>query len=266
VEFPGIIMKKYLFLILFFAVRINAQDQNVNEKVNSFFEYLKPFTENEDITNNIPNLGDKEIKHFIKLEYEAYENSNENVYHKCSEQVRELAKGKKGIHYGDILYAFHSIIEKKYSVNFRHFLRIPYLLKAQVSSIKDSIYYDNNPDMPFSMFIKVIEFKVDEVLKGAGKFQAGNTYKCSWGSSWRDNSEEFIIGKTYLLPLELRGPEGNENILTLITYLDDNHGLYKVQDGKLIDKYNFFSFGDIISWNDFIQMFNKKVELIKKEE
>ncbi|MDP4197279.1 MAG: hypothetical protein Q8940_19675 [Bacteroidota bacterium] len=104
-------------------------------------------------------------------------------------------------------------------------------------------------------------------MKGVGKFQAGKTYKCSWGSSWRDDSEEeFIIGQTYLLPLELRGPSGNENILTLIPYLDDNHGLYKVQDGKLIDKYDFFSFGSITNWDKFVLLFNKKVEQIKNEE
>ncbi|HEX2869298.1 MAG TPA: hypothetical protein VHO03_19805 [Ignavibacteriales bacterium] len=261
-------MKNHLIIILFLmlAIKTYSQGQTSNFKVDNYFNFLSPYTESESNLKELQKISKGEIKHLIKLKYEAYEDNYRLLKREILNQVKKIRSAKKGITYGILNGAINSEIDKRYSKNFRRFLEIPFLMKAKVNSIKDSVYRDNDPQNPFSMNIKVMEFTVMEVLKGQKEFQEGKIYKCYYGSGWRGNAEEFINGMTYLLSLELRGPEGDENIVTLIPYLDDNCGLYKIEDDKLLDKYNFFSLGISVPWPEFVSGFNKKVESIKRED
>lgn len=113
-----------------------------------------------------------------------------------------------------------------------------------------------------------MEFDVVEVLKGKKEFQAGKTYRCLYGNGWRKHGiEEFAEGGTYLLPLDpMRKPETKKWNNALIVYLDDNCGLYKIENATLLDKYNFFSLGNALPWTEFVPGYNKRIEAVKKGE
>lgn len=257
------ILKNLFILILILSIKIYAQDQNVNEKVDSFLKYLKPYTEDEQKQKEIANLSDFELKHMIKLRYEAYEDDCKYLNKRCQEQDEELQRTRKGHTYGFVNGIFTNALKKKYSKNFLDFLEIPYLVKARILSIKDSVYRD--PKTHIMIYTTVMEFKTIEVLKGNKEFKAEKIYNCYYGAGWRNQScDNFNIGMTCLLPIEPRLTPFDECLNALITYMDDNCGLYQITDEKLFDKYNFFSLGEVIPWNDFVAGFNKKVESIKK--
>lgn len=263
-------MKRYLILFLMLTIKICAQDQTASEKIDNYHKYLKPYTENPEKCYEIATLSDNELKHYIKLQYEATESDFKLLSKKALEHSREVEKLRKGEFYGVIKGAFENVLKKKYPENFLQFLDIPYLVKARITSIRDSIHEDkSNPEFPMGMMITVMDFSVIEVIKGNKEFKTGKTYGCYYGKGWRNGGEDFLVGMTCLLPIDPREqpkPKENEYLNAIITYLDDNCGLFKIEDGNLYDKYNFFSLGNVVPWAEFVSGFNKKVEAIKKGE
>ncbi len=51
--------------------------------------------------------------------------------------------------------------------------------------------------------------------------------------------------------------------LALIMYLDKSQGFYPIENGYLIDTYNFFGFGKKIEYNVFDQNLRNKIAEIK---
>ena len=262
-------MKKYLILLLLLSVKVWAQSQIANEKVENFINYLKPYTENPEKLSAIDKLNDEEIKRYVKMRYEAFEDDIKLIITKNLEQAKEVEKTRKGQRTAVADGRFLNMLEEKYSKNFGEFISIPYLVRARITAIKDSTITSEGGVSPqIKMITKVLVFEVLDVLRGTKEFQTGKTYKCYYGNTWRKfGSDDFAKGGTYLLALDPRlQPDTREWSTALITYQDDNSGLYKIEDGNLIDKYNFFSLGNIVPWTEFVSGYNKKVEAIKNGE
>ncbi|MCU7502380.1 MAG: hypothetical protein HF314_04860 [Ignavibacteria bacterium] len=260
-------MKKLLILLLVLSVKVYSQEQlSSSEKVESFLSFLKPYMENKDRLLEIPGLSENEIKHYIKLKYEACEDNFKLLRTKIAGQENEVKKTGKRLSYSEVNACFTNFLKEKYSGNFVEFLGIPCLVKARIISKRDSSFtFKGHFSSPIKIRVKVVAFDAMEVLKGNREFQAGKTYRFYYGNNWRHvNNESFQEGSIYLLPLEPRlSSEDSSWDSALITYFDDSCGLYKIENDSLIDKYDFFSFGNLVPWKEFLTGFNLKAGAIK---
>lgn len=263
-------MAKTLFIFLLISVQVFSQEIEKNEKVNNFTGFLKTYAEDEVKKNTFEAVDDSEIKKFIKYKYEAYCADSKLLIKILKNHAKQLKdENKKGSRLSVIEGMFHKVIAERYSENFWNFLSIPYLIKATIVSISDTVYnikINDTQTMPF--YVTELEFIADEIVKGNNYFKAGNTYRCYYGPGWKSAKVSFVSGESYLLPIEPRDnePEGTTFVYALICYLDDNTGYFKIENNVLHDKYNFFAFGEEIPWTDFVDKFNKKADSIKKGE
>lgn len=97
-------MKKYLIpvLILMLSVRVCAQEQSADDKVEIFMKHLKLYAEDEKKSAQIPKLSDSELKKYIKLSYEALEDDYKLILATVYNQAEEVTKTRKGKSYADI--------------------------------------------------------------------------------------------------------------------------------------------------------------------
>jgi hypothetical protein len=123
------------------------------------------------------------------------------------------------------------------------------------------------PDFP-SLCI-IVGGTIEEVFKGNSKYKIGNNVSFFFYDKWETDSVLHIynIGQEYFVPLEPRKGgwlfPGEINPLALIMYLDKSQGFYPIENGYLIDTYNFFGFGKKIEYNVFDQNLRNKIAEIK---
>jgi hypothetical protein len=263
-------MKIVFILLLTVSLQLLAQEKTENDKVDDYLNYLKSYSQDESKLMTFQNVSDSEIKKFLRLQTEAYCSDTKKIYIKGHEYVQELNKAKIiRSSYSQVEAIFGKIIKKRYSEKFWEFQLIPYLIRARITSVKDTIYKIKANDIQYmDLGVTEIEFIADEVLKGNNDFTAGNTYKCYFGRGWANPNGKFIVGQSYLLPLDPRNADPDYTVIVnaIITYLDNNAGCYKIENGYLLDTYNFFSFGEKVEWKDFVGGLQKKFDMLKKGE
>lgn len=262
-------MKIILILLLTISLQLFGQEKTANDKVEDYVKFLKTYAEDESKIRTFQDVSDSVIKEFVRLQIEAYYSNYKLFDTKQFEYYNELLKAKKiGSSFAQTEGMFGNIIKKRYSEKFWNFLNVPYLIKARITSVKDTIYNIKINNIPQYMVLGAteLEFIADEVLKGNSEFTAGNTYKCYFGRDWTNS--KFYVGESYFLPLEPRNADPENTIIlnAVICYLDNNKGCYKIENGYLLDTYNFFSFGEKVEWKDFVSSLKKRVDLLKRGE
>jgi hypothetical protein len=143
-----------------------------------------------------------------------------------------------------------------------------YFLKAEILSIEKEDYYPTiatdkkGPPLP-----KVnITFRIIDCLKGDKRCSIGSTWTFFYMAIYRP-ANLFSEGDVCLLPLQIG--HNYEATLTL-NYLINLHtepsegmGYLPIIDGQLIDKDNYFGFGEKIEWEKFRSQILETVNEIK---
>ncbi|HQI39907.1 MAG: hypothetical protein B6D44_05865 [Ignavibacteriales bacterium UTCHB2] len=241
------------------------QDKDYLAVLNSLAESENPF-------EKLDNASIDQIKTITKITYEAYEccpdKVNKYVALKNEEwnSMVRLDKSKISIpRVGSIQGKIWELIEQKISKKTYELLRISFLIKATIVSKDTSLYIDNSTKFRYS---KVnVKVEVEDIIKGKHKFKVGEKFEFYYLLNWEKPKSEFVIGKTYLLPLEPRAEDNiNYSNIALITYIDCPDVVFEIKSNSLIDKENYFGYGSEVPWEVFKSKFNETVKLIKEEK
>lgn len=139
--------------------------------------------------------------------------------------------------------------------------RVAYFLHVRVERVKSVIPQEEGVIHAETPVINAI---VKEVYKGTGKFKIGDHVQFYYYKFWMKENNSFEVGREYLVPLEPRGEYlAFEKLIALVPYLDDSNGFYPIISNYLIDKYNYFGFGEKVPYDTFNQKLRDKIREVK---
>jgi hypothetical protein len=140
--------------------------------------------------------------------------------------------------------------------------RVAYFLCIHVENVKTVI--PTQEEMVHAETV-VVDAIIDKVYKGTGEYQVGDHVQFYFYKAWHKELHTFEVGKKYFVPLEPRGSSSStiHDIVALVPYLDDSNGYYPIINNYLIDKYNYFGFGERVQYNEFNEKFINKIKEVE---
>lgn len=244
---------------------LKSYQNEFDEKVMRSFQ-LKPGTKD---------TNEKALKEMTKMMFEAIEENPVVFEKKCREDYLKLSeelkddlrfynKNRKTEPMGMIHGTFLRIIQHRFPTYVYNLVRIPIFLKAKVISItkySDTLEITEKTKMPSARMI--LELEPEIVVKGKDTSLNGNEFKVYF-RYWEpiDPNKDFVVGKSYLIPIEYRNFEYNVPY-AVAAWIDENGGRFLVENNILYDEKNTFGLGKKVKWEEFIKDINIKVNKIK---
>jgi len=211
-------------------------------------------------------IGVNILKHVARIMYNAYDSdymTTQNSLITKSQAIKN-SKSKSEIRPGTPIFIQSQLwerIQNSISPTVYGLVRVAYFLSIKINSVKiDTHTLGNGMPVP----VNIINGTIEAVHKGSTTFKTGDNIDFYYYNQWVHKSINFEIGKEYFIPIEPRGKYLNfDNALALVAYLDKSDGYYPIDNGYLIDKYNFFGFGEKVEYNLFDQKLRNKIEEIE---
>jgi hypothetical protein len=283
-------MKKYyssllIFLLLLFSVPLFAQDSNnsnneldsaksVRKELSRFYSYLKSYNSKVKFKAHMDTISIDTLRNIAKQMYEVREkdavlaestfvaecklsDSLDIQKWKYKKNVQTFAKPSLTKHY------LYQKIREALPHNIYPLIAADYLLRVNIKSVNNVLHayknYETGYTEPPLNYIEV-KATIEDIIKGNSRFSVGQTIVFYYMPYWRKGGG-FIAGDDCLVPLQARlSPEFHLNNIGLLTTLDSSYGKYPIINNALIDKDNYFEYGQKVSWNAFK---NNLIELIK---
>lgn len=239
------------------------QDKDYLEVLNSLAEDENPF-------QKLDNASINQIETLAKIAYEAYEcypiKVNKFIASKNEEWSAMVRLDKSKLNaprVGNIQGKIWELIEQKISKKTYELIRISYLIKASIISKDTVLYIDNSTNFKYNKIN--VKVKAEDIIKGNHKFKAGEIFEFYYLQNWEKPKTEYIVGRSYLLPLESRSEDNiNYSNIALITYIDCPDVVFEIEDDTLIDKEKYFDFGSKVPWEVFKNKFYETIRFIKE--
>jgi hypothetical protein len=264
--------KYSFFLMLIISLSCSAQEIGV---VSNFEKYLEKFSSLAALDDSIKNMGIDELQKAAKLMYEAYENNAEETIKFLARRDKEIDTLNKisklnnpgyidKVMPDETKWKLLKKFKKEFPPVIYALLKSPYKLKVSITTIKKSIYKDPNSSARLPR--TNINAAIQEVVQGGSRFKPGDVLTFYFMDYWRPTSLSFKEGKVYFVSLYPWWSDTNElSLLALDTFAsyDSSYGWYPIENGYLIDKNNFWGFGNEISWDEFKSDILQKINLIK---
>jgi hypothetical protein len=262
---------KLLFVNSLLVPLIQVSPQTFNEiiKNKNYMELLCTLSEDSNYLC-LDNITKEQAKELARMAYIAYESNPVETYkfigtknQKWEEKIKKDKSKLNSVSVGMVEGKIWNLIKQKISVRTYELAKIPYFVKARIIS-KDTVQYEDK-STKFNYTKINIKAEVIESIKGKNRFNEGKEFEFYFFAYWEKPKEEYKINNTYLLPLEPRVEyDLNPKLIALVTYIDSPDVFFPVKNGLLLDKYNYFGFGDT-NWDSFKKNFNDMIDKIKEE-
>ncbi len=266
-----------LSLLLLFNSNLWSQYSSNLEEVDLFItriDSINNLAENKLSPGNVPDpvkmiiqeINISNLKHMASLMFKASDLAYVYLWNLGIEQYRKVKDSPipwgSGINLGGTTQKFQRIFNEKISPLIYGLTRIAYLLKIKVIAAET-----NGPKEEGWLpgVTPIIYAEIETVFKGTGRFKSGDSLQFYYYQNWLNGSYSFEVGKEYLVPLEPRSayPMTNNSRIALVTYLDESTGYYPIFNGNIEDMYNYFGFGEILTYDQFEQKLQTKIEELK---
>jgi hypothetical protein len=138
-----------------------------------------------------------------------------------------------------------------------------YVLRIHVNSLREVKLYDK----PISLTL--VSGTIKEVYKGSSKFNIGDSVHFLHFAQFVHFPffNGYKTGQEYIVPIEHRiesqSDPDDDNSNTLAYYFGKSFGYFSIVDGNVIDKFNFFGFGDKVEFKIFDKKLRDKIKEIK---
>jgi hypothetical protein len=260
----------FLFAFLFFSLSLFSQTLESIIADKDYLSVLMSLSEDSNTYEKLDNATTEQVMRLAKIAYEAHENDPVGVYRflvSKNKEWGELVRNDKSKinkpRIGNIRGQIWELIKQKISVKTYEVCRIPFFVKANIISKDTVIYTDFSTGFDYTKVNIIVE--VIEVLKGKNTFKEGDKLEFYYLRSWEKPKNEFEIGDTYFLPLEPRSEDDIDyDMIALVTYIDTPDVVFEIRNGVLLDKENYFGYGNNIDWEIFEKKFNAFVTKIKE--
>lgn len=274
----------FLFYFIIFASSCLPQDKINGAKLNEYFKLLQSYQTkvNQEISplfeqknKLVDSTQEKSLKKTVKAMYEAIEESpveleKENMknYKKLSSELKEdlqyYNKNRKIEPIGTVHGTFLRLIDNRYPKYVYYLTRIPIFMKAKVVAIKSILdTFEIVPGRKISSSRMIMKLQPEIIIKGKNLVQSESEFEVYF-RYWEqiENTKDFKIGKSYLIPAYYRGDELFPTY-AIATWLDDNGGRYLVESNSFYDEKNTFGMGNEVNWDDFVKVMNNRIFKIK---
>ncbi len=144
-----------------------------------------------------------------------------------------------------------------------------YLLKVKILSFKtDKMLVNPEDKTSFSVLYNKYECVIEDIIKGSNRFSIGDKLTFFYVPFLGHGpNKQFIINKSYFLPLEVTVGDGNYDWLRL-KFLDNkssnpSSGYFPIENNIVKDQNNYFGFGKDVLWENFKKNFTDDISIIK---
>lgn len=210
----------------------------------------------------------KNLKHDANLIYSATdENYPAFSDSLTSKGIMLLEKRKMGIFYSFPPGALESQLLDKIRTSISPvtggLASAAYLLRIQVNSVRELGLGEEH------ISLTLVSGTVKEVFKGSSEFNIGDSVHFLHYSQFTQfpNFNGYKTGQEYIVPIEhrkeSRSNPGEDRSNTLAYYFGKTLGYFPIVDGNIIDKFNFFRFGEKVEFKKFDQKLRDKIKEIK---
>jgi hypothetical protein len=147
-------------------------------------------------------------------------------------------------------------------------VEIPYFLKVKIAAADTGWIKEPLRDTIYTKFLYFdIKAVVEDPIKGGSRFTPGDNLTFYFLPFWIKSSKfDFEIGKTYFLPINISSGNGNYDwlpIALLDNTVDGSSGCFPIEEGYVIDRKNYFGFGERVPWEEFRNNLIKQINTIK---
>ncbi len=262
----GLLINNFLCPVIFSQQKIVhdyiKKIDSLNYDFNNMLKKANPKSKDL-LKEHIEAMDLNELKHIASLMYKATDLDYVAINDTGFKRLDILKKQRKRINENYTLimtnYYFQEQFKKSISPIIYALTRVAYFLKIRVENEK-MIIPKAEDLLPGEAHI--VDANIEDVYKGKGKYKVGDHVQFFYYENWHKRRTTFEAGKEYFVPLEPRGKYPViDSLIVLVPYLDDSNGFYPINSGYVIDKYNFFEFGERIP----LHVFDKKLRNQIKE-
>ena len=254
-----------VIMISLFIPFLNAQQEDINQKLENLFNQLDSCYTIYEKSNKSLNFNQDETNKMIKSIYELYSlhwidvNAFIDKKVKQKEKLNKESQGQTSLQ-KPVLSMLRKELNKSKGKHFFEIITAPYYLKTKILNINhDKVYKSDNGLYPKTTMI----CEIIEVIKGPYMFKAGEQIEVSYLNNW--NLKEYEKGKIYFMPIrpwDCKNGTCNEYTINLFPTTDNisieggPFGIYPIENNE-VKNADYFNISDS-NWNNFTKKFKEK--------
>ena len=265
---------KYIIVFLVFTFLLGVSYAQEIEKVSveEYAKYLQKI-KNEYVTQN--RTSEIDLSKAKKMVYLAYHNNpvvlKKNIYDELDIIKKRCKNGEKEKYrrlLGERKYLANAYLDRllreridtlEYNLINTHLLLRGKVLQKRIVNKKAS-----NSSLP-PLKLAFLKIQIEDVVIGNASINNdmdGSIIEVYYSTRFVNDSEKWEISKTYLFNLGYTLSSTSEGKPRIMEY--GNDGIFAIQNNFIIDRTNFYGFGEKIKWNDFKNKITGIVENIIK--
>ena len=263
--------RNILFIILFFTNISYSQfyvDSVISNYVIELFNIADKETKSDIEKSNGINENDtiaNQIQNIARLYFKIFEEDpvGYNIYLRDKSQKWESDRNLLEVKPAIKIRRIKEKIANKYGVLFTEIIKNPAFLRCKFLSVSSSYYKNTFRCHNFS-------FIIEDVLKGDKYFKMGDTITVKMIPDVECPSPNFIIGRSYLIPVSTNLGLGDNSFNIIFGSLQDNYNTwimgeppktFPIEDEVVLNgKYMGFAKMD---WKDFKEYFKQRYLIFK---